>query len=73
MATCNTNTLLSDGKCFAALPLYIQQAISLQLWCAISGGVVPPPPGEGNIVNPEAGGVPIWNPEAGAPLNNPQV
>lgn len=71
MATCNVNTLLASGKCFAALtsPLIV----SGELWCEFSGGGPTPPPSEG-ITNPDAGDAVITNPDAGdAPITNPEV
>lgn len=74
MATCNINDLLADGKCFAAMPLAVLQAASLELWCDISDNItpVPPPPSPpGGIFNPVVG-APIVNPDSG-PLVNPDA
>lgn len=63
MAVCTPNTLLLDGKCFATLPAYLQQAAVLALWCNISGGIGPVPPSD----------VPAWhNPESGTDISNPE-
>lgn len=72
MAVCDYNTLLADGRCFTTLPLPIQQAAALSLWCSISGGITPPPPGEGGGVwNPDSGGGPIFGDDG--PIVNPDV
>lgn len=72
MAVCNYNDLLDDGRCYAALPVQVQNALVLQLWCDISGGG-PPPSGGGGIINPDAGGATLWNPDVGAPIGNPEA
>lgn len=72
MAVCNINDLLEDGACFVQLPDFMLQAAAVQLWCQISGGVVPPPAAPGGwwndeidspIVNPDEGDGPIVNPD----------
>lgn len=71
MAACNTNDLLADGKCFVSLSSQMQGAAALQLWCIISGGIIPPPPGNNpQLWNPGIGG---WNNPGIGPITNPDV
>jgi hypothetical protein len=71
MAVCNTNELLEDGRCFAALPPFIQQAAALALWCNISAAITPSGP-EGGVFNPDTGG-PIFGPDIPGPIVNPDI
>lgn len=62
MASCSINSLLASGKCFAAMPPYILSTVELDLWCDISGGIVPP-----------ASGPSLWNPEANSGISDPDL
>lgn len=74
MATCNRNDLLESGKCFAALPEAIQQALALSLWCDISTNIGPIPPSSiPSWVNPDLGDAPIFDPDANGVVINPDV
>jgi hypothetical protein len=61
MATCNTDDLLSSGRCFMALQPYMLQATALSLWCDIATNILP---GDGAV---------WWNPDVGSGWVNPDV
>lgn len=68
MASCNYNTLLTSGKCFAANPTYILNTVALKLWCDISGKINPTHIPRGAIFNVDVN-APLSNPDGGIIVN----